>query len=415
MTDKNKAIEAEVIEDATFEIVQTSIIPAKGKGGDVILFSPENKDRLIKAFVNAEIVHFANSTDEVKKLAKKYAKLEVKDKDDKKGYEAVKTAYSELVKIRTSTEKDRKALNEPYNAIKKGIDDHAKDNIIGVLSKTEADLKVQKDKFEKWEQEEKERLEKEAAERLDARIKELKEAGLTFDGELYVIGDFISMDAVSIGKQSDVDYNFFLEKVKSEKKKIDDAKAEAEAKAAKEKADQEAEKERLEKEAKDLRNEKIENREDKLIAIGLTQNKETEIFNYESSEMFLKLTYDEVAAWSKDDFNAQIEKLKTQIENDKKRIEDLEKAPAVVEPEKISDIPTTNGHGNYSGGFGGSKSVSKDDKLLIEDIENIENLLSIWNKTEVPELKTEIAKEAFATFKNEITLAKNKLIETLNK
>ena len=57
MTDKNKAIEAEVIEDATFEIVQTSIIPSKGKAGDVILFNPENKDRLIKAFVNAEIVH----------------------------------------------------------------------------------------------------------------------------------------------------------------------------------------------------------------------------------------------------------------------------------------------------------------------------------------------------------------------
>ena len=41
MTDKNKAIEAEVIEDATFEIVQTSIIPSKGKAGDVILFNPE--------------------------------------------------------------------------------------------------------------------------------------------------------------------------------------------------------------------------------------------------------------------------------------------------------------------------------------------------------------------------------------
>ena len=129
--------------------------------------------QLIKAFVNSEIVHYSHNAEDAKKLAKKYAKLTVKDKDDKDGYSKVKEAYSELVKIRTTTDKDRKNLNDPYNQIKKGIDDHAKDNIIGVLAKTEADLKIQKEKFEKWEQEEKERLEEEAAERLDARIKEL--------------------------------------------------------------------------------------------------------------------------------------------------------------------------------------------------------------------------------------------------
>ena len=124
--------------------------------------------------------------------------------------------------------------------------------------------------------------------------------------------------------------------------------------------------------------------------------------------MFLKLTYDEVAAWSKDDFNAQIEKLKTQIENDKKRIEDLEKAPAVVEPEKTTEIPQSNGpKKNYS------TSVWFDDVKKISDIEKIEKLISLWNAAEMEELETKEAKEAFAEFKNDIVLAKNKLFETL--
>ena len=422
MTDKNKAIEAEVIEDATMEIVQTSIIPAKGaKAASLVLFGSENKDRLIKAFVNMEIMMFENDTDGCKKLAKKYAKLEVTDKDDKEGYAKVKAAYSELVKIRTSTDKKRKELNEPYNSIKKGIDSYANDNIIGVLSATEAALKIQKDKFEKWEADEKARLEKEAAERLDARIKELKDAGLTFDGELYVIGDFISMDAISIGKQSDTDYGFFLAKVKAEKKKIDDAAAAAAKKEADEKAAQAAEKERLEKQAKDLRDEKVEAREDKLVEIGLYQDKDAEFFGYESLGTRVKLTYDDVAEMDKAKFNEWLETTKQAIADDKQRIADSEKTPAVaekVEDEKpiVEDVPTSNGGGRYFGG-GGTSTVETGSAIQEnegdKDYISLETYCKGLNAVEIPQLSTPHAAELLAEFRASIKAAENLMFEKL--
>ena len=415
MTDKNKAVEAEIVEDATMEIVQTSIIPAKGaNAASLVLFGGENKERLINAFVNMEVMLYDKTADECKKLAKKYAKLTVKDKDDKTGYDAVKSAYTELVKIRTSTDKKRKELNDPYAKIKKGIDDYANENIVGVLSSTESALKIQKDKFEKWEQEEKERLEKEAAERLDARIKELKAAGLTFDGELYVIGDFISMDAISIGKQSDVDYNFFLEKVKSEKKKIDDAAAELAAKEAKEKADQAAEKERLEKQAKELRAEKVEAREDKITEIGLTHYKDDEFFGYESLELKVKLTYDVLAATNKDDFNEWLEVTGGLIADDKQRISDSEKVAEVpAEPIEsgamVAEIPQSNGGNSTTQTVPAGENIDDEEK----DYLSLENYCKGLNAVEIPQLETAKAAELLAEFRASIKAAENLMFEKL--
>ena len=121
-------VQEEVVETPIVEVVKTEIVPVNA-GKSVVLFTPETKERLISAFVNAEVVKFDKTADDCKKLARKYSKLEVKDKEDKAGYEVVKAAYNELVKIRTSTEKDRKTIVEPYSAIKSGIDAHAKDNI----------------------------------------------------------------------------------------------------------------------------------------------------------------------------------------------------------------------------------------------------------------------------------------------
>ena len=419
MTDKNKAVEAEIVEDATMEIVQTSIIPAKGaNAASLVLFGGENKERLINAFVNMEVMLYDKTADECKKLAKKYAKLTVKDKDDKTGYDAVKSAYTELVKIRTSTDKKRKELNDPYAKIKKGIDDYANENIVGVLSSTESALKIQKDKFEKWEQEEKDRLAKELAERQDKRIKELKEVGLTFDGELYTLGDTISMDAVSIGKMKDVDYQFFFERVKSEKKKIDDAAAEAQRIADEEKAEQEALKDKLAKQAKDLRDEKVEAREDKLTDIGLIHDKDAEYFGYESLGTQVKLTYDDVAEMDKAKFNEWLESTKQIIIDDRQRIADLSNvAPADVVDETateaaqiVEDIPQTPTR-NYGGGFSGGTSPKTDEK--IHDVNNIKDYLNVVNFAELPKIKNQNVAEIFSEYRAAVKAAEVFLLEKL--
>lgn len=302
----------ENVENPIVEVVKTEIVPVN-TGKAVVLFTPETKERLISAFVNAEVVKFEKTTDECKKLARKYAKLEVKDKDDKTGYEAVKTAYNELVKIRTSTDKARKIIVEPYSSIKSGIDAHAKENIIDVLAGTEAALKIQKDKFEKWEQEEKDRKEKEEQERLDTRITELKEAGIAFDGELYSIND-ISVDVGTVKKMSDFDYQALLEKVKIEKKKNDDAAAKAQAEKEEQERKDKEQREANERERKENRAEKLEIRTEKLEGLGFVTNEEDEQYEFTKGGYNIKLSYDEAAEMNKAAFDEYVEKHKALLE-----------------------------------------------------------------------------------------------------
>lgn len=420
---ENKAVDAEIVKDSVLEVVQTSIVPAKKTGQKLVLFGEENRAQLIQAFVNSEIVHFTHNAADSKKLAKKYGKLTVKDKDDKAGYEKVKEAYNELVKIRTTTEKDRKKLNDPYTAITKGINEHGLVNITGVLAETEKALKVQKDTYEKWEQEEKDRLALELKQKTDKRINELKEAGLTFDGELYVIGETISMDATSIGKQSDVDYNFFLEKVKTEKKKIDDAAEALAAKEAQEKQDAADLKEKLEQQAKDLRDEKVEAREDKLTEIGLIQDSEAEYFGYESLGTQIKLTYDDVAEMDKSKFNEWLESTKQIIIDDRQRIADLatpKTGELVPETETTQEVPVSNGAARPSQYLGsgtmGGGGFGRIQKPLIEvDKETIKNYLDYLEAAEVPELHSPKATDAFNNFEKKLVEAKTALLAELEK
>ena len=296
----------ENVENPIVEVVKTEIVPVNA-GKSVVLFTPETKERLISAFVNAEVVKFDKTADDCKKLARKYAKLEVKDKDDVEGYKAVKAAYSELVTIRTSTEKARKIIVEPYSAIKSGIDAHAKENIVEVLAGTEAALKVQKDKFEKWEQEEKDRKEKEEQDRLDARIAELKEAGIAFDGELYSIND-ISVDVGTVKKMSEFDYQALLEKVKIEKKKNDDAAAKAQAEKEEQDRKDQEQREANERERKENRAEKLEIRTEKLEGLGFVTNEADEQYEFNKGGYNIKLTFDAAAEMNKAAFDDYVEK-----------------------------------------------------------------------------------------------------------
>ena len=295
--------DAEVV--VSTEVV--SIVPVKQEGQIPVLFTPQNTEQLIQAFVNSEVVNFDFTAETCAELVKTHSKKKVKDKEDIKGYEAVKTAYNELVKIRTSTDKKRTELGKPYSSIKAGIDKYAKDSVIGVLAAEEARLKVEKDKFEKWEQEEKDRKEKEAEELAKKRVAELKEAGLTFDGELYVIAE-MSVDIVTIKKMSESDYAFFLAKVKDAKKKNDDADAaEAKAKEEQDRKDQE-QREANERERKENRAEKLEIRTEKLEGLGFATNEADEVYEFIKGGYNIKLSFDEAAEMNKAAFDEYVEK-----------------------------------------------------------------------------------------------------------
>ena len=206
------------------EIVQTSIIPVKQQqSGVAMLFIPERKEKLIQAFIQTEVSNYTTSPETCKKLVKESKKLTIKDKNDKEGFEKLQKKYREFVKVRTSTEKERKFIVEPYLKIKEGIDEVGKNDILGILKPEEERMKSQLDQWKKWEEEEAERIEAEAKAKTDKRIEELEAVGIKFDGRFYSIGEDISVDIVTIKDFTDEQFAEFKNRVSAVNDKLQEA------------------------------------------------------------------------------------------------------------------------------------------------------------------------------------------------
>lgn len=407
---KNPAVsDAEVV--VSTEVVQ--IVPVENHGKAVTLFTKENTEKLVQLFVNSEVVNFESTPEACAALVKSHKKKVVKDKDDTKGYEAVKAAYNELVKVRTSTDKKRTELGKPYASIKAGIDKYAKDDIIGVLAAEEARLKAEKDKFEKWEQEEKERKEKEAEELARKRVAELKEAGIVFNAEagFYEVAD-ISVDIVTIKKLSENDYTILLAKVKAAKEKIDaEAKAAAEAKA-KEEAEAKAQKEENERKAKELRDEKLDLRREKLEAAGFTDDADKERFYVAGTGYFFELTYDEAAEYNAADFKSYLESAAAKIEEVTRAAQEAAAQPAETPAEQTAaeEQPSTEAAQEQEEQAGNTAQPASGTQTPIQaDAYALRVYYVAVLSVQAPELQTAEAKEVFAAFKNEVKRAADKL------
>lgn len=182
----------------------------------------ENHETEIDKIANAEIVKLDTNKVKIAELKQKYATLQITDLKDKEGLKAVKEAKAVIRTARTTVEKKRVDLKSDYLEIGRRIDAAAKE-YKDLLVEIEGPLDDMLAKYDEWEKEEKTRKEKEENARLDSRVAILKEAGMSFNGSYYVIGETMSMDVVTIKGWSDFDFEAFLAKVKIEKKKLDDA------------------------------------------------------------------------------------------------------------------------------------------------------------------------------------------------
>jgi hypothetical protein len=209
--------------DAEFQIIETKLVPATAETKGVQLFSPDNKEKVIQAFINAASLSFSATPAQCKKLVKESSKLTIIDKDDKDGYKKVYEKHREFVKVRTGTEKERKVLTDPFNQIKSGIDKVAKDEILSFTEKEEARLKSLVDQWKIWEQEEAERIEAEAAEALKIRVDELERLGIIFDGNFYSVGT-VSVDIVTIQNLNDEAFSELKARTEAEGKRIAEEK-----------------------------------------------------------------------------------------------------------------------------------------------------------------------------------------------
>ena len=211
--------------EAEFEIIETKMVKASPEQKGVEIFAPENKEKIIQAFVNSASLNYSFTPAQSKKMVKESSKLSIKDKDDKEGFQKVYEQHRKFVKARTSTDKERKVLVEPFMEIKKRIDDVAKDDILGILANEEARLKSEVDQWKAWEQEEADRIEKEEADRINQRVSELEAVGIKFDGAFYSCGENISVDIVTIKDLSEEAFSELKKRVSVENEKIEKAEA----------------------------------------------------------------------------------------------------------------------------------------------------------------------------------------------
>ena len=106
-------------------------------------------DAVVITDAKIEIAKFNLADAGIAELKKKYKGLKVKDKDDQTGITKVTEAYRDVVKVRTTLEKKRKEVKEPYIKIGKDIDEEAK-RLTNLILDIENPLKSEYEKIKQW-------------------------------------------------------------------------------------------------------------------------------------------------------------------------------------------------------------------------------------------------------------------------
>lgn len=205
----------------------------------------------------------------IAELKEQYGNLTIAGVDDKAGYKAVKSAWSEVRSIRTGLEKRGLAIRNRIAQITKAVSKE-EDRLIDLLTPLEEDLQ----KKYKAIDDEKIRVEKETQEkeqkRLMDRLEELVGMGMKLVDGFYRIGETISMDAATLRSLPDDQYDKLKQTVQAKNNELEQQRKDKEEADEKERKRVQKEKEELEKEKTELRAQRREVRIGKLEGLGMT-------------------------------------------------------------------------------------------------------------------------------------------------
>ena len=258
---------------------------------------------------------------------KKYVALAVTSIADIANHKANKEAKKFIQQKRTGLEKKRSDLKAFYLEEGKKIDSAAakyKNLIIAI----EEPLDIELGKFEIWEKEEALKKEEEEKKETNRRVSVLKQEGMTFDGNFYVLGETISMDIVTIKSLPAFDFDALVEKVKIEKSRLDAVaeeqrlererlaeeqrqkqaefdRREKEQKDAQDKLDRE--REDFERQKEDMRRQKVQLREGQCRAAGLLPDAKIPGYSFKNGFTDIQVTQEHINSMGDDEFIALVE------------------------------------------------------------------------------------------------------------
>lgn len=209
----------------------------------VELISPEKYQEQLLAEVRATLpeTHIAEM--------KAYCEtLTIVGPNDREGYEAVQKSITALVKARTSLDKKRKELKEPFKKMGEAIDGEAK-RLTALVVEVEEMQKRKKQEIDDFIEAERQRLENLKREAFNARVQRLTDAGVSYNGVTYYAG-ILNVTPTQVMEWDDATFEAEFAKLAEEValQRAAEQRKQAEAEAAR-KAAQEAEEARRKAEA----------------------------------------------------------------------------------------------------------------------------------------------------------------------
>jgi hypothetical protein len=317
-TAKNWPAVIESVKNSLVEVVEAEHITSDGSNTSIAIGERNAENDILKMDVNEA---------SIAEWKKKYVPLKVTSIADIANHRANKEAKKFIQQKRTGLEKKRTDLKAFYIEEGKKIDSAAA-KYKNLIIEIEEPLDIELGKFEVWEKEEATRKEEEEKKETNRRVSVLKEAGITFDGNFYVIGETTSMDIVTIKSLPAFDFDALVEKVKIEKSRLDAVaeeqrlerermaeeqrqkqaefdRKEKEQKDAQDKLDRE--REDFERQKEDMRRQKVQLREGQCKAAGMVPNASIPGYSFKNGFTDIQVTQEHINTMGDDEFIALVE------------------------------------------------------------------------------------------------------------
>lgn len=239
----------------------------------------------IETQIKNELAKFNLADSVIDNMRRKCMKLKITGLDDKAGYKKVKEAWQVVRNTRLKVGKKHTEIKADFLVLTRAMDGE-KNRLTERLSPIEEYLKKQLDDYDQKKEDEKNKVENELNARLELRVKELIEHGVTFNGSFYSIGDFITLDVVTIKAMTPEVYTDLLGKIDIEHAKIVEAAKQKELEAEKEKETQaqlkkdneriqgelKEKQDKIDKQLAQIKDARTKNRVKDIEALGTTYN-----------------------------------------------------------------------------------------------------------------------------------------------
>lgn len=231
--------------------------PVEKKEVVEIVYTPEQREEALQAKIASDVQKLPVVDQKLAELRERFKDFKIDGTDDKKGYELAKNSLSELTGYRTATERKALEITQDYKDVVKGVNNEAK-RIIDEIKDIEAPIRSERKKYEDDLAAEKKRKEEEEKQKVEDRVTKLKEIGLAFDGQFYVLGN-VTVDLLTIQKLKEDKFILLCSKASEEAARLEQERQEQERireeereKAKQEAIRQEEERKQLEEQRKEL-------------------------------------------------------------------------------------------------------------------------------------------------------------------